>query len=61
TARWVTCDDRKRFDEFQKKNQNNLATDAEGHLTYLASSEWRLQNTMEQWEGVMFHKSREHS
>lgn len=61
TARWVTCDDRKRFDEFQKKNQNNLATDAEGHLTYLASSEWRLQHTMEQWEGVEFHKSREHS
>ncbi len=61
TARWVSCDDRKLFDEFQRKNQNNLATDAEGHLTYLAASEWRLQHTMEQWQGVVFHKSREHS
>ena len=35
--------------------------DAEGHLTYLAASEWRLGHTMEQWEGVRFLKSREHS
>ena len=60
TARWVRSNDRKTFDEFQKKNQNNLAIDAEGELTYLAASEWRLQHTMEQWEGVEFMKSREH-
>ncbi len=61
TARWVECDDRKLFDEFQRKNQNQLAHDAEGHLTYLAASEWRLGHTIEQWEGVRFLKSREHS
>ncbi len=61
TARWVRSNDRKKFDEFQKKNQNNLAIDAEGELTYLAASEWRLQHTMEQWEGVEFLKSREHN
>jgi peptide chain release factor 3 len=61
TARWVRCADRKLFEEFQKKNQSNLATDAEGHLTYLAASEWRLQHTMEQWPAVEFLKSREHS
>ncbi len=61
TARWVECDDRKLFDDFQKKNQGQLAHDAEGHLTYLAASEWRLGHTMEQWEGVRFVKSREHS
>jgi len=61
TARWVACDDRKLFEEFQKKNQGQLAHDAEGHLAYLAASEWRLGHTMEQWEGVHFLKSREHS
>ena len=60
TARWIECDDRKLLEEFQKKNQHNLALDAEGHLSYLASSEWRLGNTMEQWPGVRFLKSREH-
>jgi peptide chain release factor 3 len=61
TARWVECDDRKVFDEFQKKNQYNLAHDAEGHLAYLAASEWRLGHTEEQWEQVRFLKSREHN
>lgn len=60
TARWIRATDRKRLDEFQKKNQNNLAIDAEGELTYLAASEWRLQHTTEQWEGIEFLKSREY-
>jgi peptide chain release factor 3 len=61
TARWVECDDRKAFDEFQKRNQGNLAYDADGHLTFLAASEWRLGHTMEQWEQIRFLKAREHS
>jgi len=60
TARWIRAKDRKRLEEFQKKNQHNLAIDAEGELTYLAASEWRLQHTIEQWEGVEFLKSREY-
>jgi peptide chain release factor 3 len=60
TARWIRASDRKRLEEFQKKNQNNLAIDAEGELTYLAASEWRLQHTIEQWEGIEFLKSREY-
>ncbi|MBD1399812.1 peptide chain release factor 3 [Pelovirga terrestris] len=60
TARWIRAKDRKRLEEFQKKNQNNLAIDAEGELTYLAASEWRLQHTLEQWEGIEFLKSREY-
>ncbi len=61
TARWIECDDRKKMAEFEKKNQSNLALDAEGNLTYLAPSEWRLGNTMEQWPQVTFLKTREHS
>jgi peptide chain release factor 3 len=61
TARWIECDNKKRLEEFQKKNQAHLAHDGEGHLTYLAASEWRLGHTMEEWEGITFLKAREHS
>ncbi|MEZ4599941.1 MAG: peptide chain release factor 3 [Syntrophotaleaceae bacterium] len=61
TARWVECEDRKTFAEFEKKNQANLAMDSEGGLAYLASSEWRLGHTAEQWPDVVFHKTREHA
>jgi peptide chain release factor 3 len=61
TARWVQCDDGNKLEDFEKKNQINLAHDAEGNLAYLASSEWRLGHTMEQWPEVVFHKTREHN
>jgi peptide chain release factor 3 len=60
-ARWVTCGDRKRLKEFEQNNGGYLAYDAEGHLTFLASSEWRLERCMEQWPEIAFHKTREHS
>ena len=60
TARWVTCDDKKKMDEFEKQNRSQLARDAEGNLSFLASSEWRLQHTIEQWPDITFHKTREH-
>jgi peptide chain release factor 3 len=60
TARWVTCDDKKKMAEFEKQNRGQLAHDAEGNLAFLASSEWRLQHTIEQWPDVTFHKTREH-
>ena len=61
TARWIGCDDRKMMADFEKKNQASLALDAEGNLAFLASSEWRLGHTIEQWPGVNFHKTREHN
>jgi peptide chain release factor 3 len=61
TARWVQCDDRKLLEDFEKKNTINLAHDAEGNLAYLASSEWRLGHTMEQWPNIVFNKTREHN
>ncbi|NMV28585.1 peptide chain release factor 3, partial [Vibrio parahaemolyticus] len=36
TARWVECDDAKKLDEFQRKNQANLALDGGDNLTYIA-------------------------
>lgn len=61
TARWIECADKKILADFQKKHQHHLAKDAEGHLTFLAASEWRLGHTMEEWDGVTFLKAREHS
>ena len=61
TARWVTCDDKKMLADFEKKNQNNLALDADGHLTYLTTSEWRLGFVIEDWPGIKFNKTREHN
>ncbi|MBU4583430.1 MAG: hypothetical protein KKH02_13640 [Proteobacteria bacterium] len=59
-ARWIACDDPKRLAEFEKKCQANLARDADGHLTYLATSEWRLGFIMEEWPDIAFRKTREH-
>ncbi len=61
TARWISCDDKKKLEEFTNKNQANLAMDAEGHLSFLAASEWRLSRTMELFPDINFHKTREYS
>jgi len=61
TARWIQCGDRKILADFEKKNQASLALDAEGNLTFLASSEWRLSHNIEQWPQVTFLKTREHN
>jgi peptide chain release factor 3 len=60
TARWVGSADPKKLAEFEKKNQASLALDAEGNLSYLAPSEWRLGYVMEQWPAIEFSKTREH-
>ena len=58
-ARWIVCDDRKRLEEFERKNMDHLARDAEGHLTYLAPTTWRLELVMEDWPDISFRKNRE--
>jgi peptide chain release factor 3 len=60
TARWISCADPKKLDAFKARNQSNLALDAEGHLAYLAASEWWLSHTMEQFPDIVFHKTREY-
>ncbi|KAF0221328.1 MAG: peptide chain release factor [Geobacteraceae bacterium] len=59
TARWVTGD-RKKLEEFEKKEAMHLYRDGEGNLAYLAGSAWRLENTMENWKEIEFHATREH-
>lgn len=59
-ARWIECDNKKILKDFQKEKSANIAHDAQGHLIYLASSIWRLENAMEEWPDVQFHNTREH-
>ncbi len=58
-ARWVSCDDKKMLADFEKKNQDALAMDSEGFLTFLAQSEWMLNFHMEKWPEIEFLKTRE--
>ncbi len=60
-ARWITSDDHRKMEEFQKKNQMNVAVDAEGNFVYLAQSDWRLSHVMEEWPQIQFHKTMEKS
>ena len=60
TVRWVTGPDRLQLKEFERAMKDNLAIDAEGNLAYLASNEWRLEDTMKQWPKLTFSKTIEH-
>jgi peptide chain release factor 3 len=60
TARWVTCEDEKKFAEFQKKAADNLAIDGAGQLVYIAPTRVNLQLAQEKYPEVEFHSTREH-
>ncbi len=56
-ARWVACSDKKKFDEFCKSNQSNIAIDSENRTTFLTTSTWQLDFCQKQWKDIEFHKS----
>jgi len=60
TARWVSCEDPKKFEEFKRKCADNLALDGGGHLTYLAPTRVNLSLTQERHPEVVFRATREH-
>jgi peptide chain release factor 3 len=59
TARWIESTDEKKLAEFKRLFEHSLAEDADGYLTYLAPSLWKLNYTIEQWPEITFHKTRE--
>jgi peptide chain release factor 3 len=59
-ARWVSCDDPKRLDEFRRKANEHLAVDGGGDLAYLAPTRVNLDLTMERWPEIHFFATREH-
>ena len=58
-ARWIQCENKKMLAEFERKNQDALAHDAEGFLTFLSSSEWMINFHQEKWPEIDFLKTRE--
>jgi peptide chain release factor 3 len=60
TARWISCKDNKKLEEFKKKAVENLALDGGGHLTYLAPTRVNLQLMQERWPDIIFSSTREH-
>ncbi|MGM0643539.1 MAG: peptide chain release factor 3 [Thermodesulfobacteriota bacterium] len=60
-ARWVECNDEFMLERFKRKNEASLATDSEGWLTFLTTSEFQLGFTVEEWPDISFHKTREHN
>ena len=58
-ARWISCDDPIRLQEFEKKYKTNLALDAGKNLIYLSRDRWSLNYTMEQCPQISFHETME--
>lgn len=60
TARWVSCSNDKKLEEFKHKMRNNLALDHAGDLAYVAPSRVNLTMTQERWPEIEFLATREH-
>ncbi|MDP5254070.1 MULTISPECIES: peptide chain release factor 3 [unclassified Vibrio] len=60
TARWVECEDEKKLDEFQRKNQTNLALDGGDNLSYIAPTMVNLNLAQERFPDIQFRATREH-
>ncbi len=61
TARWITCDDKTKLENFKSECQRYLSYDNAGLLAYLAPSRVNLEITMERWKDIKFHNTREHA
>jgi len=60
TARWVACEDEKKFADFKKKLEGNLALDHANELVYIAPTRVNLSMTQERWPEVEFLSTRDH-
>lgn len=58
-ARWVSCADAKRLDEFVQKSRPQIARDGAGRLTYLAPTRVNLELAIERWPDIEFSALRE--
>jgi peptide chain release factor 3 len=60
TARWISCADQRKLEEFRKKAAEHLSLDGGGHLTYLAPTRVNLAVMEERWPEIEFRATREH-
>lgn len=54
-ACWITSKDPKKLEEFTRFKTNNIAADKDGHLVYLAQSEWFLNTERQNNPDIEFH------
>ncbi len=54
-ACWITSSDPKKLDDFTRFKSGNIATDKDGHLVYLAQSEWFLNTERTNNPDIEFH------
>ncbi len=54
-ACWLTSDDSKKLEEFARFKQTNIAEDKDGHMVYLAQSEWFLNTEIANNPAIEFH------
>ena len=54
-ACWLTAKDPKKLDDFVKYKQANIAEDKDGHIVYLAQSEWFLNTEISNNPDIEFH------
>ena len=59
TARWVYGNDVKKFEEFKRKAEHNLALDGGDNLAYIAPTMANLSLTQERFPDVTFKHTRE--
>lgn len=54
-ACWITSNELKKLEEFTRFKQANIANDKDGHLVYLAQSEWFLNTERTNNPDIEFH------
>ena len=54
-ACWITSNDKKKLDDFIRFKTGNVVMDKDGHLVYLAQSEWFLNTEIANNPGITFH------
>lgn len=58
-ACWITSKDQKKLEDFTRYKQANIAEDKDGHLVYLAQSEWFLNTEKTNNPEIEFHHTSE--
>ncbi|MBS7588058.1 peptide chain release factor 3 [Ancylobacter defluvii] len=53
-ARWVSCTEPKKLDDFIAGNRSSMAEDLDGDPVFLASSAFMIGYTGERWPGIVF-------
>jgi peptide chain release factor 3 len=60
-ARWVSCNDPVKLDQFIERNAGRVAQDAADAYALLTATKHEMKVVQEMWPGIRFHAQREHA